>query len=288
MRMFCVTAILTIAISAQLHAEEAGREQVGEVLGKPVYRDQFQSAKGHSNRCDAIRGLFIGPLWERLRAEHAESLNVSEEEIQAFVKHHERQLAKEKSDAQEELKQVEAKLAHSGLDENASQDLKDRKAELAYVLQCLGKQAEEKRKAEREFDAQNQQVEESLPWYLRAIVVELHRPRNGVSRFDRSEANFVISNWKEEHFLYKKYGGGELLDHRFGVEALDARRKWIEERESKGDFKVTDAKVRKMLYDYWTTQLETCQANEDFLRPAWRRQLEEDLPVANAPFIDRK
>lgn len=66
-------------------------------------------------------------------------------------------------------------------------------------------------------------------------------------------AIFRLKSWKHQRLLYDQYGGGRVLFQQFGVEAFDAMHKWLKERESAGDFTITDSKLRAKLFAYWTT-----------------------------------
>ena len=60
------------------------REQIGEVLGKPVYRDQILSKEGRQLGSEPLR-LFAGPLWKRYLELHKKQLEPTEQEIKASI-----------------------------------------------------------------------------------------------------------------------------------------------------------------------------------------------------------
>lgn len=62
-------------------------------------------------------------------------------------------------------------------------------------------------------------------------------------------ARSFIVPWKIERDLHRTYGG-RVIFQQFGPEALDARRRLIEEAEKKGDMKFDDAGVRHLFYYY--------------------------------------
>jgi hypothetical protein len=59
-------------------------------------------------------------------------------------------------------------------------------------------------------------------------------------------------NAKVQKRLYDQFGGGRLLFQQAGVEAFDATRRLLEQREREGAFTFTDPAVRALAYDYWT------------------------------------
>jgi hypothetical protein len=96
-----------------------------------------------------------------------------------------------------------------------------------------------------------------------------------------SFAKFALNNLKFQRHLYLKYGGGRILFQQAGLESFDASRKWLESLEEAGKFKVTDAKLRSVLYHYYTTQDHGpfLSKNEEYIReitePEW---LEKPTP----------
>lgn len=59
-------------------------------------------------------------------------------------------------------------------------------------------------------------------------------------------------NIKLQKALYDAFGGGRVLFQQGGVEAFDATRKLLEQKETGGEFSITDPQTRKLAYDYWT------------------------------------
>ncbi len=59
-------------------------------------------------------------------------------------------------------------------------------------------------------------------------------------------------NVKLQKALYDAFGGGRVLFQQGGVEAFDATRKLLEQKEASGGFSFTDSQVRELAYGYWT------------------------------------
>jgi hypothetical protein len=94
----------------------------------------------------------------------------------------------------------------------------------------------------------------------------------------RSFAEFIVVPWKFQRHLYEQYGGGRILWQQAGLEAFDATRKWLESLEARGDFKITDSKLREIFYAYWKTNGGVFLQDEKgirelFLEPAWALKL---------------
>ena len=247
MLKYFAAVLLTFACCIQVNADEAHREQVGEVLGKPVYRDQLMSPKGYYRGSDTLMNVFVSPLWARFREQNADTLKVSEKEINAFVTYFQRRFEEELSAEKRQLKVIEKNRADPAISEDERRKL-DR----------------EKSKAESRISRiADEQMDDN--------------PRIG-----RSSAIFVISHWKRQHLLYTKYGGGAVQWQQIGVEATDAMEKWVEACEANGEFKITDPIVKKMLYDSFSTNVRE-EASEEFLRPEWRKLLDEKPVPAKAP-----
>ena len=89
-------------------------------------------------------------------------------------------------------------------------------------------------------------------------------------------AVWTMKSWKFQRHLHVEYGGGRILWQQAGLEAFDATRKWLESLEKAGKFKITDPKLRSMLYEYWTTQNHGAfliddeeRIRREFLVPEW-------------------
>ena len=66
--------------------QETEREQIGEVLGIPVYLDQLSDAQGDALTLE-LHDLFSHPVMQRYRARHRRDLIASENEVAIAVAH---------------------------------------------------------------------------------------------------------------------------------------------------------------------------------------------------------
>lgn len=218
------------------------REPVGEVLGKVVYRDQTIPPEAASPSVD----LRVRRMRER---SHLSGLFLHPL-IAKFQKDHEAEIAPTKEELQ---------FTHS------------------FFLEHHRKKQE---KEEEEWKRQRKEIEEKLKGSLseeerRKLVLRkaaLEGVRNPPSE---QLASYLMKNLKWQRYLYRHYGGGRLLFQQGGVEAFDAMRRWIEEREQQGDFKVTDPEMRARLYEYWTEWdhgpflTDDPKRIESWLNPEW-------------------
>jgi hypothetical protein len=71
----------------------------------------------------------------------------------------------------------------------------------------------------------------------------------------------IIRQWKLNKSLYSTYGG-RLIYQQFGPEPLDAYRTYLEERQSAGDFTISDPAMAEAFWDYFTDE-----QRHDFMDP---------------------
>lgn len=113
---------------------------------------------------------------------------------------------------------------------------------------------------------------------------ELRSEREGIdARLEppgQEFARWMVTNWKLQHHIYRTYGGGRVLWQKAGLEAFDAMREWLEQREKAGDFTILDPALRERLYAYWTSVDHGDSLSNDarfieheFLDPYWLRPL---------------
>ncbi len=240
-------------------ADEPKREQVGEVLGRPVYRDELKlmasDAKGKAAelRKETVR-LFLGPLWEQYRKKLEKELQPTQPEIDAFLatirKQHEKNLQEVGPELKRQLRQVKEQLAKPGLTEKQQERLKTKQLALEMQLSPL--------EGER----------------------------------GKFAAEWNLSRWKLQVHLYKQYGGGRILFQQAGLEAFDAMHEWMKQQEQQGKFKITDPELHAACYSYWRTMnhgaflsdpKEDPKALDEFLHPAWLKAVKpakkEKLPA---------
>lgn len=94
-------------------AQDQPREQIGEVLGKPVFRDQL-SKSGDDAIESALHDVFIRPVLERYQAEHRAETAPTDQELDTatgyFQRDHAARIAPKAAKLRAELAKIEARL----------------------------------------------------------------------------------------------------------------------------------------------------------------------------------
>ena len=132
MMRFCLcvgVAVVLVALSPPLvgqEDDERQREQIGEVLGKPVYRDEIRTGKNVYLQAELHR-LFSVPAIQVYRQTHEAEIAPTESEIAIaaahFYKKHRELIKGQEFKLREKIKAVEEKLASKELKEEEKQKL---------------------------------------------------------------------------------------------------------------------------------------------------------------------
>lgn len=120
-----------IGHDSHLFAQNERREQIGVVLGKPVFRDQLHTEKDNPSLADELHRLFSTPLYDVYNTAHKEEVTPTEREIEftrAYLrKEHEVEMQREGEKLRKELAEVDNELKSPGLDEESQRRLKSRR-----------------------------------------------------------------------------------------------------------------------------------------------------------------
>lgn len=269
--------IVWLAFCGPLSAEQSGgqpREQIGEVLGKPVYRDQIQTSKDVS-LADELHRLFSGPVMEKYCQEHKAEITPTKAEISAAVAFFDKRLRdewkKEEPENRQRLKTVEEQLSQPQLTKEKRQRLKIEKIDIQRQL------ADEQPKLRLELKAVKERLSHSKLTKEERQQLEMEQAliETNLKPFGQDFAHFILDNWKLQLLLYKQFGGGRLLWQQAGIEAFDAMRNWLETQERTGNFKITDPKLRTEFYHYWHRSHQPFMIEDkariraEFLEPEW-------------------
>lgn len=184
----------------------------------------------------ALQTRIGGAIFEQFISDNAKELKVSEAEID--------QAAKYFTDRHAEKMALEAPA------------LKEKLAELKAKVEAAPANSAERRTLETQ-----------------RADIELQLDRQPPSR---ETVKFILTHWKHQNVLYKKYNGGRLLWQQMGIEAFDATRVLLETAEKKGRFKIHEPKIRDEFYFYWTKQNHGAfliddaeRIRQEFLEPEW-------------------
>jgi hypothetical protein len=137
--------MLVLMSMASLHGQQADhdeREQIGEVLGKPVFRDAIRAGEAVELR-DELHRLFTAPIMEKYRQQHKAEIEPSEDEIASatefFGKKHRELIKESEPELRKQLKVVEEKLGSSRLLKEQQQQLEIERQTLETQLTPPGR-----------------------------------------------------------------------------------------------------------------------------------------------------
>lgn len=228
-----VALLALLAVTPSALAQPAQRTAIGQVLGKPVYRDEIRMGPGFTV-ADELRRLFLAPVEKQYRTQNRKETEMTQEQLDAAAKHFHKQEAERlagpegasiRAEVRKSIAAVEAKLADPTMD----------KRQRAGLL-------------------------EEKQIYERQLV-------NDIDRFRIMVAVFVPQQYFGRH-LHLNYGGGRVLVTKFGTYAFDAQRRWVEEREKQGDFRIDDAELRRQLFTMWEQYDATPRRGTSFVSAA--------------------
>lgn len=142
---FLLLWMVSSGVAGQGVAEQkspAPREQIGEVFGKPVYRDEIQEGEGKTLRSEVQR-LFLAPVWEKYQREHVKEITPTEQEIATVARNvaadHRKRIADEEASFRERLLKIEQQLAQQDLTKDQRAELESEKSVIETKLQPPGR-----------------------------------------------------------------------------------------------------------------------------------------------------
>ena len=141
-----VVLVLAAAASPLVGQEddERPREQIGEVLGKPVYRDEIRDDNKTTGRLRVeLLRLFGAPVMRVYRQAHEAEITPTEAEIATatayFDRNHRERIKGRESELRGKLKAVEKKLASKEHNEEEKQRLETEQLVLQVKLKLPGR-----------------------------------------------------------------------------------------------------------------------------------------------------
>jgi hypothetical protein len=269
----CVLILATVLFQPVSAEQPNQSEQIGEVLGKPVYRDQIHAGNG-DDLGDELHDLFMVPVMQKYCDAHKAEITPTEAEISlaavALEKRYWEAKREDEPKCRRLLKEVQEKLANPKLPKDQRQGLE------TYRIVYRSELADERPKLREELKNIKERMShakltkaerEHLEFVRGSIEASLHP-------VSRDTVHFIVDHWKLERHLYKKFGGGRLLFQQAGTEAFDAMKNWLQTHERAGSFKITDPKLRTEFYHYWNRShgpfmIVDKQPIQDFLEPEW-------------------
>ncbi len=123
-------------------AEETPREQIGTVLGQPVYRDQLTVKEGVA-LSNELHNLFSHPVMRQYRAAHRDELQPTEREVSTATAHfngwYNERLKAQDHPLKDRRAEIEQALAKPGLTAEEKQRLEDERRAIDSRLRPPGR-----------------------------------------------------------------------------------------------------------------------------------------------------
>jgi len=263
------------------------REPIGEVFGKPVYRDELPPHYSSPTDEDELHRLFLDPVLQKYVAAHRAEIEPTKAELAAVEVLIEKRLkpkpAATEAEIRKSLQQVNDELSKKRPEfsreylaqskRNLEAMLREQKPvsatdelEAARVSVCTAEL--------KALDARLSQKDLSL-LDRASLTLEKWTYQQELTHPYRTVAEFLYSNWKLQRYLYAHFGGGRVLWQQGGYEAFDAYRCWLETEERQGHFKISDPKLRETFYHYWRQSQSPFLIKDgdriraEFLEPDW-------------------
>jgi hypothetical protein len=148
------------------------------------------------------------------------------------------------------------------------------------------KTLEEELKSEKLGAAERKEKEKKLVMYTKFVEsereTETFKKANPATdrKMNRELAEKFILSWKINQSLFRKYGG-RVIFQQAGPEPLDAYRKFLKEREKKGDFQLLTDEARQKFWEYFTndrmhTFLDKAGGREAMTTPWWLKPADKE------------
>jgi hypothetical protein len=96
----------------------------------------------------------------------------------------------------------------------------------------------------------------------------------------RELAAVWVATWKFHRSLHREFGGA-VVWRETGPEPVGAYRRWLEQLERRGDFRIADAELRELFWSYWRRDADVVMDPDvdPFETPWW---LEQEAAEASA------
>ncbi len=224
------------------------RELIGEVLGKPVYRDELHPKYPSPTEDDELHRLFLDPVLEKYIAAHRAELEPTRAELDAVEALLEKrskprpvatlaEIRKALQQANDELRKQRSEFSRSYL-EACKHDLEG--ILLGQIPMPMTKESEaspDSVSGDLLKEVSARLAQKNLPLLERvSLTFEKWWWEQQIAHPARMVAPFLYGNWKLQRHFYDHFGGGRVMYQQAGLEAFDAYRRWIESEELKGSF----------------------------------------------------
>jgi hypothetical protein len=262
------------------------REQIGTVVGKPVYRDELHPKYPSPNEEDELHRLFLDPVLEKYVAAHRAELEPTKAELAAVEALLERprqpkpvattaEIRKSLQQVNDELSKKRSEFPRTYLEENKRQLEGMLRGEIPVPVTEDSQASPDTVAAEELKDVKSRLARNDLSLLERvSLTFDKWSWEQQLAHPARLFAPFLYGNWKLQRHFYDRFGRGRVLWQQAGLEAFDAYRRWIESEEQKGSFQITDRRLRSSFYHYWKRNdgsfiTDPGELRRAFLEPEW-------------------
>ncbi len=290
----CNWILVALAIVAGVHVLGAAeptarpkRDQIGTVLGKPVYRNELRTTAPAPSEEDELHRLFLDPLLEKYIAAHQAELEVTPAElatVETLLEKHSKpkplatpaEIKESLQRVNEELRKKRSEFSRAYL-EQSKRDLEGMlRGEIPVPLTEDQRSAVNSVSVKQLKQVNAQLARPNLPLLERvSLTFDKWSLEQQITHPFRMVAAMLYGNWKLQRHFYDHFGGGRVLWQQAGYEAFDAYRRWLESEERQGNFKINDPKMRQVFYRYWQQShapflfSDAEQIRSQFLEPDW-------------------
>jgi hypothetical protein len=235
-----VRAIFTVA--AALTAGAAQAQAVTGDPGSPMTARVLGTAI-HTQNAEEVRYVVLGRLTDRYAADMG--ITATQAEVEAYLRNMRATLAADRARYERQRDALRRKLAAPGLSEA------------------------ERKSLSAELDSANRAVADLSPPAQASTEDEAARQQIAAA---------FIRQWKINQALYRQYGG-RIIFQQGGPEPLDAYRRFLLEREARGDFAILSPAVATAFWRYYLTD-----SIHSFYRPG---SAEEAKAFASPPWASK-
>lgn len=303
---WAIAALVVIAVAGLARAEEPPPEQVPPVarlFGEPVTRADLEERARNAHAPEGedpdwgavLRAVVVPPLVERYIDEH--DLRATDAEVAGFVGKMDNSNDRVREFYAQRAMELRTRLDDPATPEAEREELRDElrgaerrargemwpDARERADMQARAAEAQRRCDTEELGAIERTQLEETIAEASRFMGLTDDQAKTEYASVEaeskRKAATPVIEWWKFNRSLYTKRGG-RILFQQGGLEAFDATRAWLMERERAGDFVILDSTLTTGFWGYYRRDhgafLSEDPEGDDFDVPWWEAEAPEE------------
>ena len=159
-----------------------------------------------------------------------------------------------------------------GMDEAEKRHLADLEARKATLIQDL--QSSSLTEQQRKTKVSSLETIETSLKGLKPFMEQEAEQKEQMRPIKLGVAKQVVTKWKVNQALYAQYGG-RVIFQQAGNEPMDAYRAFLKDEQTKGDFKILDAKTEASFWEYFdvanTSTYSKEEADKMMSTPWWTK-----------------